>query len=116
MKILLIALGVLLISVVAYASEVSFEWDANPEPDISHYELYTGTQSGVYDDFEIVIGTTHTLTVANSGNDYYFALKAVNSSDKKSDYSNEVTTFIPSDPSAPVSLRISGTFDITVSQ
>ena len=91
MKMILMLLIVLL-PVVASASNVVLEWDANTETDLSHYVLYYGTESAVYTDFEDSMGldTGVTVYVNDDGQTYYFALRAFNLSGVSSDLSNEV--------------------------
>jgi fibronectin type 3 domain-containing protein len=97
-KILLVAtLGVVFSASVfgsnsTLAREVTLTWDANSEPDLSHYIVYWGTESGKYTQNSGAIGlvTEYKLSIPNDGKKYYFVVTAVGTSKLESDYSNEV--------------------------
>ncbi len=67
-------------------------WNANTEPDLAGYQVYVGTASGVYG-VPISVGnvTTYQVTNLTVGQTYYFAIKAVDTSNNESGYSNEVS-------------------------
>ena len=44
------ALFCLFMGMTAHAADVTLTWDANTEPDLAGYNVYTGTKSGVYGD------------------------------------------------------------------
>lgn len=75
-------------------------WDANSEPDLSHYIVYWGTESREYDFNSGNIGlvTEYSVTLPDNGEDYYFAVTAVDEAGLESDYSNEVNTEGPNPP------------------
>jgi hypothetical protein len=67
-------------------------WDANVETDLAGYNVYMGTQSGVYG-APISIGNTTSYTVGNltGGRTYYFSLTAVDGAGNESERSAEVS-------------------------
>ena len=67
-------------------------WDANAETDLAGYNVYMGTQSGVYG-APISIGNTTSYTVGNltGGRTYYFSLTAVDGAGNESERSAEVS-------------------------
>lgn len=90
------------------AAEVSLKWDANTEPDLAGYKLYSGTQSREYE-APVNVGnvTQFTVTGLLEKETYYFAVTAFDTEDRESDYSNEVSTTIPNcPPGAPCSVTI----------
>lgn len=77
--------------------QVTLTWDANSEPDLSHYIVYWGTTSGNYTQNSGNIGlvTEYTVSIPNTRDVYYFAVTAVDDSGLESDFSNEVNTERP---------------------
>ena len=67
-------------------------WNANPESDLSGYQVFYGTSSRNYPN-SISVGkvTSATINGLTVGTTYYFALKAVDTSGNFSGYSAEVT-------------------------
>jgi hypothetical protein len=65
----------------AFGNMVKFAWNPNPEPDISHYVITYGTESGNRTQ-SVNTGNVTTYTVGGLENSttYYFALQAVNTS------------------------------------
>jgi hypothetical protein len=92
----------------SYAVDVNLEWEANTQPDLDHYVVYWGTESGSYNDnskkYGHYIGAdeiTYTVTSLVEGTTYYFAIKAFDNRGRPSEYSNEVSTDnLKTDPSA----------------
>jgi hypothetical protein len=70
----------------------TLSWDANTDPDLAGYNVYMGTQPGVYG-APISIGNTTSYTVGNltGGRTYYFSLTAVDTSGNESLHSSEVS-------------------------
>jgi hypothetical protein len=62
---------------VAAAQTLTVQWDLNPEPDVTGYILYIGTDSGVYTQ-TIDVGNTdrYVFSSAVPGQRYYFTLAA----------------------------------------
>ena len=75
----------------AFPAQISLAWDANTEADLSGYKVYYGTTSETYGT-PIDAGnvTTYTLTGLASGQTYYVAVTAYNTTNNESGYSNEV--------------------------
>jgi hypothetical protein len=73
-------------------------WDANTEPDIDGYILSYGTQSGQYSNSIDVGNVTTWQVILSTGQRYYFAVRAYNSSGLFSPFSQEAF-FDP--PNAP---------------
>ena len=109
-KILIILLTFLFfIAAPATAADVTFEWDANTEPDLAGYKLYSGNESGVYDPATVVdVGkvTTHVLSNVADGK-WFWALTAYDASGNESKKSNEVSMTIDTvGPGAPAAFRV----------
>ena len=78
------------------AGQVILAWDANTEPDVTGYKVYSGTTSGTYG-APIDVGNVLTYTVSGltDGQTYFFAVTAYDSFGNESGYSNEVTYTVP---------------------
>jgi hypothetical protein len=76
------------------AREITLTWDANSEPDLSHYIVYWGTQPGIYTNNSGNIGlkTEYKTNIPDDDQIYFFAVTAVDTSGLESDFSNEVNT------------------------
>ncbi len=81
---------------LATASSVSFEWNANPEPNVSGYQLSYGTTLGRYAN-SVSVGITPSATVSGlrEGATYYFVVAAVNGAGMISPPSEVVSYFVP---------------------
>ncbi len=81
----------------AAAGQVTLAWDANTEPDVSGYKLYSGTATRVYGT-PITVGNvlTYTVTGLADGQTFYFAVTAYDTFGNESGYSNEVVYTVPS--------------------
>ena len=80
------------------AMDVSFEWDANSEPDVIGYYLYYKENSGgePYDGRVSIEGrlvTTYTLFDLDDTKDHYFVLTAYDDEGLESDYSVELVRY-----------------------
>lgn len=109
MKKILLILGIILFSGIAYAEmvNITFTWDKNIESDLAGYKLYSSDISGDYSDIpiEIIIGDANIITLQmDVTTDTYFVLTAYDMSDNESGYSNQVV-FIDY-PDAPGNLQI----------
>jgi len=98
-QILLISVLFILISAVsASARTVTLGWDANSEPDLSHYVVYWGVNPGDYiynsvdNGDDIGLGTEYSVEIPDDDHIYFFAVTAVDDSGLESDFSNEVNT------------------------
>jgi len=85
-----------LTAVARAGSSVTLAWDADPDPDLAGYRVYSGTASGVYTQEEDV-GNATTATVANliAGATYFFAVTAYDIFGLESPPSNEVSAETP---------------------
>ena len=83
-------------TISAGAREITLTWDANNEPDLSHYIVHWGTETGVYPtkttENEIGLDTEYKITLPDDGKIYFFVVTAVDNSGLESDYSNEVSS------------------------
>jgi uncharacterized repeat protein (TIGR02543 family) len=80
------------ISGAAWGAQLKFAWDPNGEPDLAGYKVYYGTTSGSYGS-PIDAGnvTSYALNGLTSGQTYYIAITAYDTSSNESDYSDEVS-------------------------
>lgn len=92
----------------SYAAVVTLQWDANTEPDLDGYKIYYDTDSGEpynpglgdratnnVDGPPIIVDsgvTEFTLEGLDDDKVYFFAVKAYDTEELESDYSNEVNT------------------------
>jgi hypothetical protein len=78
------------------AGQVVLAWDANTEPDVTGYKVYSGTTSGTYGT-PVDVGNvlTRTVTGLTDGQTYFFAVTAYDSFGNESGYSNEVSYLVP---------------------
>ena len=104
MKAFIILLLLLVWSRTVSAESVSLRWDApttntdgTPLTDLAGYNIYQGTETGVYGP-PVDVGYTlcHIVTGLTAGITYYFAATAYNVSANESNYSNEVSKLIAS--------------------
>lgn len=71
---------------------LNVSWDANSESDLAGYKVYWGTSSGVYSGNQDVGNTTsYQIPGLNDGTTYYVAIKAYDSMDNYSVYSDQVS-------------------------
>jgi hypothetical protein len=62
---------------VAAADTITLMWDANPDPSVSGYIVYVGTQPGTYtQNVNVGSATSYTLSTAVPGQLYCFAVSA----------------------------------------
>jgi hypothetical protein len=97
---------------VAYkitGGDITIYWQANEEPDLSGYRVYSGTSSRSYDPSIPIAGnvTSYTFTGFQEGK-YYLAVSAVDISENESGLSAEVVAVIP-DLTNPSIMRTSPT-------
>ena len=78
---------------------VTLVWDPNPEPDVTGYVVYAGTQPGVYTASQDVGLQTQRVMTLQPGT-YYFVVRAYNAAGL-SDPSAEVSVTIASVPQPP---------------
>jgi hypothetical protein len=77
---------------------VTLSWDPCPDPEVTGAIVYYGNASRNYP-YHTNVGNVcrATVTGLQAGLTYYFAVTATNSAGLESDYSNEVSTSIPTD-------------------
>jgi hypothetical protein len=87
-----ILLSTLVLSPFALAAQLNLAWDSNTASDLAGYRVYYGTASKAYGS-PIDVGnvTTYTLTGLPSGQTYFIAVTAYDTSNNESGYSNEVS-------------------------
>lgn len=95
--IVILVFAVLLMSAAqSRASDVTLAWDANTEPDLSGYKVYSGTASRSYSgSVDVGNWTSCVMGGLEPGRTYYFAAKAYNAAGSESDYSSEVVYNVP---------------------
>ena len=77
------------------AGNATVSWDPNSEPDLAGYKIYYGKSSGNYQS-QVYVGnvTWHRLTGMEEGQQYYFAVTALDFSGNESNFSVEVEIVI----------------------
>lgn len=97
----------LLIPVIASASTVILQWDANTESDLAGYKLYqqVGTNTLPFTQVQTIPKGTQTATVSalDPTKTYFFAVTAYNTAGQESSYSNIVS--VAAFPKAPANVR-----------
>ena len=92
------------------AGQIQLSWTANPEPDVSHYDVYhSDAADGEYSKIATVAGTGHTAIGLAEG-DHFFKLKAVDMCGNESEFSDpsEVVRIDTTPPGKP------GTITVTI--
>jgi fibronectin type 3 domain-containing protein len=88
---LLTSLSILIYTTFSYAAQVTLEWNANTEQDLSGYIIYQGTSSKDYDaSMDVAKWTSATISKLEDNETYYFAVTAYDTEGNESGYSNEV--------------------------
>ena len=76
----------------------TLSWTLNSETDLAGYKIYVGTASGLYNypgsPFAVGVTSSYTITGLPSGQTYYFAISAYDSSGSESGLSSEVSKSI----------------------
>ena len=81
-----------MIATPAFAAQIRVAWDPNNEPDLAGYRVYWGAASGSYGTpANAGTATSYTITGLTAGQTYYLAVKAYDSSNNESGFSNEVS-------------------------
>jgi hypothetical protein len=101
---------------VLHASNVTAQWDPDPQPDLAGYKLYYGTQSGNYSTI-VDVGNVTTWSGTLSGPQRnYFAVQAYDTAGLGSALSAEVFFDVPGNSVAPTIISQPATQSITVGQ
>lgn len=90
------------------SSSVTIAWDANTEPDVDHYVVQKGAQTGGPYSDALTTTTTSGIVAGLTAGTYYFIVRAINTRGFWSAPSNEVSVTIPGqtvDDCAPVTGR-----------
>lgn len=103
----LTCLFVLLLTRPAFADNVRLHWDPNSEPDLAGYVLVWGAAPDLYTASATLpaTATSHEVTGLAPGV-YYFAIRAFNTGNLFSGYSNVVRVEISSDGTPPVVSKV----------
>jgi BACON domain-containing protein/fibronectin type III domain protein len=81
----------LTLSAPTTSGSASLTWLASTATDLAGYNLYTGTQSGVYGPpVSVGLNTSYTAGNLTGGKTYYFSVTAVSTTGTESSHSNEV--------------------------
>ncbi len=86
------------------AAQVRLAWDANTEPDLAGYRVFSHRTNGSYDySSPTWSGTENSCTLENldEGSDYYFVVRAFNTAGVESGDSNEVYYSVPQSQNTP---------------
>jgi len=86
-----------------HAADVTLSWDANTEPDLAGYKVYSGTSSTSYNGTTYNAGKFTSLVISGlqAGTTYYFAAKAYNTAGLESGFSNQVSYKVPTTTTTP---------------
>jgi len=121
-----LVLGLLLalagLPAAAHAATATLSWTANGESDLAGYRAFWGTSSGSYTTGQADVGTatSYPVTGLAAGTEYFFAIKAYDTSGNFSGFSTEVSLTTPSgsgggtDTTAPTVASVSTTSGTTV--
>jgi hypothetical protein len=93
--------GVVLVGLSAYgiakgASSASLQWNSNPDPSVTGYNVYYGGATRAYTNM-LSVGNTTNAEVGGliEGRTYFFAVTAYDSFGNESDYSAETAYLVP---------------------
>ena len=93
------------------AQNVALAWDASPDSAVTGYNLYYGTNSGVYSTNKLNVGNvlTATVNITPRGVLYYFVASAYDANGMESPFSNEISNSVPNlIPQSTLSLSPAG--------
>lgn len=91
------------------AAQVTLAWDRSTDPTVNAYSVYWGVATRTYTNHVDVPGNgTTSVTISNIvlGSTYYFAATCTATNGLESDFSVEVSYFVPSKPNAPQNFRM----------
>lgn len=94
--------------VLGLATSVVVGWNANTESDLAGYVLYWGTKSGTYAAaVDVGKDTSYQFDNVGTGVTYYVVVTAYDTAGNESDYSKEVSLYVPAvvqEPSVSLTL------------
>ena len=100
-------MAIMLMASVAWAAtNVSFQWDANTEPDLAGYNIYRSDISGAYG-IEKLVGTVDKANCCQFTENgvpdgtWFWVATAFDTYGNESAYSNEITDTLNTEPPAP---------------
>jgi|GEM_PF-372703 len=91
---------------VGDGTSLYLSWDSNPETDLDGYNIYYGTESGVYDSTKVVASSAVDDTLKNltEGTTLYLTITAFDADGFESMYAEEVVITPDATPQAPTGL------------
>lgn len=94
--------------------EVVLTWNANPEDDLAHYNVYQGEESGSLSKVAEVLAGTETYTAAGlaNGTTYFFVIDAENTAGRRSVRTDEVSATPGTQQPPPPSATFEGLGDL----
>ncbi len=107
-----LAISLSLVGSVVFGGSATVRWQANTEPDLQEYRVYTGTASRTYGTpTPVGKATSYTANNLDEGVTYYFAVTAVDTAGNESAFSQEVYKIIPDThaPSVTITSPTTGT-------
>jgi hypothetical protein len=90
---------------VGEGTSIYLSWDPNEESDLIGYNIYYGTESGVYDSLKTVSSVGDTLTNLVEGMTYYIALTAFDGDGYESFLTDEEVIAVSAVPSPPTGFQ-----------
>ena len=107
---LLLLIASALLALTAHAATIKLAWDpsaSDPTNGSVGYKVYYGAASATYTN-TVNAGTNLTASVTNlsKGQTYYFAATAYLTNGLESDYSQEISWSMPTNPPAPLNLHV----------
>ena len=98
-----LALSLLVFCQNAHPAQITMTWDPNNEPDLAGYKVYYGSSSRNYEVFaDVGNQTTCTLSDLEEGQTFYLAATAYDVTGNESDYSEELTYYVPKVNTPPI--------------
>jgi hypothetical protein len=91
-----------LLSYASTASSVTLKWDPNSEPDLAGYNIYYGTEPGIYGTpINVGKNTQYQFPNLESNQTHYFSVTAYNTAGQESTPSIEVSKFLGTSSHTP---------------
>ena len=96
-------------AICVQTGSITLTWQANPEPDLSHYDVYEcDTVDGAYTHLTKVSDMEYVILTSLSEGNHYFKLKAVDTCGNESAFSDpsEVVRIDTTPPGQPATITI----------